>query len=83
MRVAKDGSGTTTRKRPPSIEKICNQNQNVFVHARYICEEEPKGEGELIKDDGINGVLRFLSYWIMEKMGYPMPWQPADDAALG
>ena len=39
--VAKDGSGTTTRERPPSIEKICNQNQNVFVHARYICEEEP------------------------------------------
>ena len=82
VRVANDGSGTITRARPPSIETICNQNQNVFLHARYICEEEPKGEGELIKDDDINGVLRFLSYWIMEKMGYRMLWQPADDAAL-
>ena len=82
VRVANDGSGTIVTKRPPSIEKICNQNQNVFLHARYICEEKPKGEGELIADDDINGVLRFLSYWIMEKMGYRMLWQPADDATL-
>ena len=82
VRVAKDGSGTTTRERPPSIEKICNENQNVFVHARYICEEKPRGEGELIEDGDIRGVLRFLSYWIMEKIGDPIRWQPADDASL-
>ena len=82
VRVPKDGSGATTRERPPSIERICHQNQNVFVHARYICEEEPKGKGELIDDGDIRGVLRFLSSWIMEKMGNPIRWQPADDATL-
>ena len=83
VRVANDGSGIIIRERPPSIEKICNQDQNVFVHTRYICEEEPKGEGKLIKDDHINGVLRFLSYWIMEKMRCRMPWLTTPRWRLG
>ncbi len=76
-----DGSVIATQQ-PPSIETICRQNRNVFVHARYICEEDPQAKGEVITDTDIRGVLRFLSYWIMQKMGHQMPHQPADDATL-
>ena len=41
-----------------------------------------RGEGRPRARTGVRGVLRFLSYWIMEKMGYPIRWQPADDAEL-
>ena len=59
---ARCGVGQTTTRHPPTIESICSQNENVFVHARYICESKPQGEGELIQDEDISGVLRFLSY---------------------
>ena len=79
---ARDGDGRTTTHRPPTIESICSENENVFVHARYICELEPQSEGELIQDEDIRGVLRFLSYWILKKMGYGIPRRPADDATV-
>ena len=82
VNIPKDDSRAATTKRPPSIEEVCEQNRNVFVHIRYICEENQEAEGEVITDTDIRGVLRFLSYWIMEKIGYRMPCQPADDATL-
>ncbi len=84
------GSGRNVWKRdslrrrvgPQTIESICSRNENVFVHARYICESKSQGEGELIQDKDIRGVLRFLSYWILKKMGHGIQWQPADDATV-
>ena len=69
-KAAKGSDGRTTTRHPPTIESICSQNENVFVHARYICESKPQGEGELLQDKDIRGVLHFLSYWILKKIGY-------------
>ena len=71
----------TTISRPPTIESICFRNENVFVQARYICESKPQGEG-IIQDEDIRGVLGFLSYWILKKMGHGIQWQPVDDASV-
>ena len=76
------GDERTTICRPQTIESICSRNENVFVLARYISESKPQGEGELIQDKDIRGVLRFLSYWILKKMGHGIQWQPADDATV-
>ena len=79
-RVPRDNQRAFETKEPPTIKEVCEKNRHGFIDARYISEARPRPL--TTSDEGLKGVLMFLTAWILGKMGYAPASMPADDATL-